>query len=187
LFEQTLSARAAKLGADHPSTLTTQYDLASVYQARGDSPRAEAMLRDVLAARRKRLGGAHPEVGHTLAALGPSVLKQGRWSEAEAMLREGLAILKAKRPDEWSRFDTQVWLGACLLAQQKYAEAEPLLLAGYEGLKQREARIPMSSRNRLAEAGAQLVQLYQAWDKPEQARQWRQRLSPSAVEAQKKP
>ena len=40
-------------------------------------------------------------------------------------------------------------MGATLLGQKKYAEAEPLLLAGYEGMKQREAKIPAAGKIRL--------------------------------------
>ena len=43
-------------------------------------------------------------------------------------------------------------LGGALLGQKKYAEAEPLLLAGYEGMKQREAKIPPEGKVRLTEA-----------------------------------
>ena len=42
----------------------------------------------------------------------------------------------------WTTFNTKSLLGASLLGQKKYAEAEPLLVAGYSGLKQREAKIP---------------------------------------------
>ena len=50
-------------------------------------------------------------------------------------------------------------LGACLLGQKKYAEAEPLLVAAYEGLKWREHRIPPAAKPRLREALERLVQL----------------------------
>ena len=63
-----------------------------------------------------------------------------------------------------------------MLGQQKYAEAEPLPLAGYEGMKQREAKIPAQGKVRLTEALERLVQLYDAWGKPEQAEQWRREL-----------
>jgi len=43
-------------------------------------------------------------------------------------------------------------LGAALLGQKKYAEAEPLLIDGYEGMKQREQTIPWQARARLTEA-----------------------------------
>jgi hypothetical protein len=50
--------------------------------------------------------------------------------------------------------------------------AAPLLLAGYEGLRQRQDRLPASAKGRLSEARDRLVQLYEAWGKPEQAQQW---------------
>ena len=179
LFERTLKARASKLGTDHPSTLTSRYDLANAYQATGDLTRAESLLRDVLTARKKKLGAQHPDVAQTLAALGRNHLEQRKWVEAEPLFREGLSIWDAKRPDDWLRFDTQSLLGGSLLGQKKYAEAEPLLLSGYEGLKAREAKIPVPSKIRLTEAIDRLVQLYEAWGKPEQAAHWREKREPS--------
>jgi hypothetical protein len=91
-------------------------------------------------------------------------------------LREILVIRQKKQPDTWTTFYTQSQLGASLLGQKRYAEAEPLLLAGYEGMKQREAKIPAQVKVRLTEALERLVQLYDAWGKPEQAKEWRQKL-----------
>jgi serine/threonine protein kinase/tetratricopeptide (TPR) repeat protein len=177
LFEQTLAARAAKHGADHPRTLTTQYDLANAYETQGDSVRAESMLQGLLATQKKILGAEHPDVGQTLSALGQSLLKQRKWAEAEPPLREGLAILTAKRPEDWSRFNVQSRLGGSLLGQAKYAEAEPLLLTGYEGLKAHEATIPAPSKSLLIEAGARVIRLYEDWGKAVKARQWRAKLA----------
>ena len=44
-------------------------------------------------------------------------------------------------PDDWRTFNARSLLGGSLLGQKKYAEAEPLLLSGYEGMKQREDKI----------------------------------------------
>jgi eukaryotic-like serine/threonine-protein kinase len=60
-------------------------------------------------------------------------------------------------------------LGGSLLGQRKYAEAETHLLHGYEGMKQREDKIPASAKFRVTESLKHLVQLYEAWGKPEQA------------------
>ena len=38
------------------------------------------------------------------------------------------------QPDVWTTFNTQSLLGGAP-GQKKFAEAEPLLLAGYEGMK----------------------------------------------------
>jgi hypothetical protein len=78
-------------------------------------------------------------------------------------------------------------LGGALLGQKKYAEAEPLLLAGYSGMKQREARIPAVGKTNLKEALQCLMQLYEATDRPEQAAEWKQKLEEFDPAAARKP
>ena len=53
-----------------------------------------------------------------------------------------LAIREKSLPEEWSTSYTRSLLGGSLLGQGKFAEAEPLILSGYEGMKAREAKIP---------------------------------------------
>lgn len=60
-------------------------------------------------------------------------------------------------------------LGDALLGQQKFAEAEPLLKDGYEGLTQRAAQIPPQGKVRLTEALERLVRLYEATGRKEEA------------------
>jgi outer membrane protein assembly factor BamD (BamD/ComL family) len=76
-------------------------------------------------------------------------------------------------------------LGGALLGQKKYADAEPLLLAGYEGMKKREAKIPPQGKGRVTEAVERLVQLYEATGKKDEAAKWRKELE-AAKAAQKK-
>jgi eukaryotic-like serine/threonine-protein kinase len=59
---------------------------------------------------------------------------------------------------------------------EEYADAEPLLLAGYEGLKQREQTVPEQGKIRLPEAVERLVQLYEATGKKDEAAKWRMEL-----------
>jgi hypothetical protein len=71
-------------------------------------------------------------------------------------------------------------LGDALLGQGKHADAEPILVAGYEGMKARERQIPrLLARHHVAEALGRVVSLYESWGKPEQASQWRSRLAPA--------
>jgi len=67
-------------------------------------------------------------------------------------------------------------LGASLAGQREYDQAEPLLLSGYQGLKQRELAIPWANRSALKQAGERIVELYQDWGKPEKAAESRERL-----------
>ena len=62
------------------------------------------------------------------------------------------------------------------MGQKKYADAEPLLLAGYEGMKQREKTIPPQGKVRIPEAIERLVQLYEAMGKKDDAAKWRKEL-----------
>ena len=53
--------------------------------------------------------------------------------------RECLLIREKTEPDAWTTFNTKSLLGGSLLGQKNYSGAEPLLLAGYEGMQEREA------------------------------------------------
>ena len=76
-------------------------------------------------------------------------------------------------PDSWLTFNTQSLLDGALLGQKKYAEAEPLLLKGYEGMKTREKTIPQyGGGERIPEALDRLIELYTATNKPDEAKKW---------------
>ncbi len=68
------------------------------------------------------------------------------------------------------------WCSA-LLGQKKYADAEPLLLSGYEGLKLRETMISPGGKVHLKEAIQRLVKLYEATDKADKAARWKEKLA----------
>ncbi len=103
-----------------------------------------------------------------------------RWADAEPVLRECLTIRAKVKPDDWSTFNSRSQLGGSLAGQKKYAEAEPLILAGYEGLKAREAKLPPSAIARLPEAADRVIELYLSWGKAEEAARWRARLAPGS-------
>ena len=88
-------------------------------------------------------------------------------------MREALAVREAKAPDAWPTFNTKSLLGGSLLGQTKYAEAEPLLRAGYEGMKQRIETIPVISRDRVVQALDRLVELAEATGNVENAKMWK--------------
>ena len=92
-----------------------------------------------------------------------------------------MRIREKKLPDDWVLFNTKSMLGGALAGQKKFQEAEPLLVEGYSGMKEREANIPSAAKTRLAEAIRRLVDLYTAWDKPEEAAKWQAVLEESVV------
>jgi Flp pilus assembly protein TadD len=147
--------------------------LAEALSAKGRLDEAIAEFRE---AARLTKDVESPEYASLQANLGLILLQQKNYPEAEKVLRECLAIREKKEPDGWATFDSRSQLGGALLGQQKYAEAEPLLLQGYEGMKQREATIPPPGKVRLPEALERLVQLYDALGEKDTADQWRGKL-----------
>ena len=93
----------------------------------------------------------------------------------EAGAREALEAEKKVQPDNWQRFRAASLLGASLAGEKKYAEAGPLLLEGYQGMLARKDRIDASDLYHLELAHQWVVQLYQAWGKPEKAAEWKKR------------
>jgi serine/threonine protein kinase len=112
-----------------------------------------------------------------LSALTKALLDEAKLIEAETLARECLALREQLIPDDWRTFNAQSMLGASLLGQKKYAEAEPLLLSGYAGMKQREDKIPANGKLRLKETLQRLVQLYEATVQPGKAAEWNKQLA----------
>ena len=61
LFEETLKLVKAKLGPDHPDTLTSMNNLASAYQAAGKLDQALPLFEETLKLRKAKLGPDHPD------------------------------------------------------------------------------------------------------------------------------
>jgi len=102
-------------------------------------------------------------------------LSRGKFIESEPLAREAVEFERLKQPDDWQRFRAESLLGASLAGQKQYTEAEPLLLEGYRGMLARKDRIAVPERYHLDRGREWIVQLYQAWDKPEKAAQWKKK------------
>jgi tetratricopeptide (TPR) repeat protein len=214
VFERALATHSARLGPDHPDTLTSMNNLAMAYraagrldealplfeqaatgmekrayrhehaggiigttvvayEAAGQLARAEAWQRKWLAHVKDTAGADSLPYAGELAALGLNLLQLKKWAEAEAALRECLIIRQQHQPEAWTTFNTRSMHGEALLGQQQSAEAEPLLLSGYEGLKARQDDIPQAVRaQRLIEAVDRLIALYTAMNRPDDVQTW---------------
>jgi eukaryotic-like serine/threonine-protein kinase len=206
VLEATLKPLESQLGPEHPSTLINRGNLARAYRAAGQADRAVPILEQVLQGFRANVGPDHPytrtaellladayagaveqarkqfgpadlRTAAALAQLGRNLIQQRNWAAAEPLLRECLAIQAKAQPDDWSAFNTRSQLGGSLLGLGRYADAELLILAGYEGLKAREAKIPAPDKARLPEAAERVLKLYEAWGKTDQATMWKAKLA----------
>lgn len=164
------------LGEYHTVVLRELTELGWFYHVQGKYAEEEAAHTQVLDATRR-----HPEYGTLqyageIAHLGMQLYYRQALGPAERLQRDCLGIREKLMPDDWLLFNSKAMLGNTLAAQKKYAEAEPLLLSGYDGMKVRENRIPEDARIRLVECIQGLIDLYAAWDKPDRAAEWRKKL-----------
>ena len=174
LFEETLTlqeGQARPRPPRHPHQHEQPRRCATRPPVKHD--RALPLLRELADLWKRKAGADSTQYAGALATLGLNLLQQEKWTEAETVLREFLAIREAKAPDDWRTFNTKSMLGGALLGQKKYADAEPLLRAGYEGMKLRAEKIPPQGKPRLAEALDRLIELAEATNKPDDARMWK--------------
>lgn len=103
-------------------------------------------------------------------------LARKEYAKAEGLAVTALNAYKNAGTDTWHRYESEVLLGASLAGQNKYLEAEPMLLSGYAGMIQSGAKIPAGNRFKLKDAGTWIVRLYERWHQDENAKEWRQKL-----------
>ena len=147
-------------GPNHPDTAACRNQLAVAYRLAGRTAEAGRLFD------RNPNSPAHAAA---LAVRGSTLLLR---EEARRGRAEAARVPDHPREDPARRLDrpstpSRARRGA--LDQRKYAEAEPLLLSGYEGMKQREDTIPPQDKPRLTRALERLVRLYEAWGKQDEA------------------
>jgi tetratricopeptide (TPR) repeat protein len=176
LFREALQLVTDRRSPTDAITLRHMCRLGEAYVDAGRLADAHGLLEQTLNLRRATPEAEYPDVAVMLAELGRALLRDDNFVDAEPRLREALAIQEKKRPDEWQRCHTQSLLGAALAGQRKYAEAEPLLLDGYQGLTEHEENMSAWDRRFVRQALDRLVQFYTDWAQPDKAVAWKQRL-----------
>jgi tetratricopeptide (TPR) repeat protein len=175
------------LGPKHPNTVLIMNNLGLAYQDVGQFAAALPLHEEALRLAKEVFGRTH---SHTIRITGHLVkchMDSKQFEPAEKVIREWLSLQQQKEPDAWTTYNAQSILGRALLEQKKYAEAEPFLLQGHEGMAQREAKIPPKDKARLIQTVEHLVQLYDAWGKPDKAAEWRAKLPPKKPEGDAPP
>jgi serine/threonine protein kinase/tetratricopeptide (TPR) repeat protein len=177
LLREALEIARGTRPAGHHDLLDPMRNLADLYAQQGETDKTIPLLREIFEAGRATLPKESPELAAELAAFSRALLDLKAWDAAEPVVRECLTIREKTQPDHWTTFNTQSMLGAVLLGQKKLAEAEPLLLAGYRGMKKREGSILQAVKVlRISEALERLVQLYEATGNATEAAAWRSKL-----------
>ena len=166
-MDEVYQRRRAVLGETHPETMRTLAFLAAMARDRGDLPRAEFLLQQAVDLFRQVNGDDHPETlvmdNNRLAIvrdrgdLERAIDGYARLlARAEKALPAGLWHLDAIRGN----------YGKALYLDRRFAEAEPLVLASWRGLR---AQFP-DADPRVAGARTRVEELYRGMGEPDRAR-----------------
>ncbi|WFE93519.1 tetratricopeptide repeat protein [Micromonospora sp. WMMD987] len=164
--EAVVSAAAARLGDEHPSTLVSRNNLAYVYQAAGRLTEAIPLYEATLTARERLQGHEHPDTLMSRNNLAYAYWAAGRLTEAiplyEATLTARERLLGHEHPDTLMSRNN---LATAYDTAGRLTEAIPLYeatLIAYERVLGHEHPNTLTSRNNLAYA-------YQAAGRPTEA------------------
>ena len=82
LYRRALEGRQAKLGADHPDTLSSLFNLALLLAQQGKLGEAEQLYRRALEGRQAKLGADHPDTLTSLNNVANLLMEQGKHADA---------------------------------------------------------------------------------------------------------
>jgi tetratricopeptide (TPR) repeat protein len=155
-------------------------NLARVLVRQGRYDEAAAALQDALDIAHPALGDDHQLVGIYSLDLASVQLARKQPAAAEALVREGLrirllapGIVPIRRrmfsEDDWTVSSAKTLLGASLVALGRYREAENVLLDARGDLD----RLSHPPASEVTSTIRRLVDLYEAWGKPDTAAAYR--------------
>lgn len=177
VFERALEVETKYLGASHRQTMRTQLSVGEMYSLADRPDAAEPHLVKFVEYARAEGEGNQTLLSSALSHLAGVYRRQGRYLEAEKLYRERIAFKKQQDPDHWTLPNALSNLGACLLEQGQLKEAEPLLVAGFEGLEAKSEKIWLPQRRRnISRAAERLVALYEKLERPEEVKKWQAEL-----------
>ncbi|MFH1278489.1 MAG: serine/threonine-protein kinase [Candidatus Eisenbacteria bacterium] len=173
LYLAALAMRKKALGEEHSAIALNQSDLAAFLMAQGRLEEAESRYREGLAMQEKILGGDHPDVARSLHGLAAVLIRRGETKEAESLLRRCLEIRKEALPEgHVLTAGASNLLGGILVRQGRFEEAETHLVPSCSTLASNTA----TSVDKKREAFESVIALYEAWEKPAKADEWREKL-----------
>jgi serine/threonine protein kinase len=181
-LREAIEVTSEQFGPTHLFVAWGRENLAQVLLACGELAAAERQLRQCLEIRRPLLGDDHPLMASTRELLGLLLMQRRDCEAAEAELRECLSAREIRYGSEhWLTGHTASFLAECLIELGRYREAEELLIRGHRVMVVGRG----AAHERTREVLGRLVDLYEVWDKPDLAAEYRARLEQAVADAER--
>ena len=169
-YRESLAIRRKALGPKHTAVGLMMGGLARSLHALGQNREAEHLFEEGTLVLRKAWPDGHLALAAQLQRHGVFLLDRGNLPRAEAMLREALKMNQRVLPEDHPRrAEDAVALGRLLIRTRRFLEAEPLLLEAHAKLVAKLG--PQHPKTR--DARSRILELYDAWRKPELAEKYR--------------
>jgi non-specific serine/threonine protein kinase/serine/threonine-protein kinase len=173
LMLETLANKRRVQGEDHPDVWVSMNNLALLYSDMSRYDEAERLYGEVLEFVQSTYGEAHPGTIVSMGNLGDLYTTMGRYEEAERLLGTAMRNVENLFPriHVVTGFTIRK-LGRCLSGMRRFEEAETKLLEAHEIQTQAVG----AGHDQTKKVVKNLVELYDAWGRPEKARRWREAL-----------
>ncbi len=177
-FEKLHAASLRVSGPAHPATVRYASNRALCHERQKRFAEAEAIYREILAARAG--SGASTELADVIARFNLAVSLHSQPEEPQKR-EEALTVLDALLVDAVDLLGENNWRvavfrqhrGMVLRKLERFAEAEDAYGRARAVLEQKLGNEHMRTRSNWAE----MVKLYEAWDRPDAAKPWREKLA----------
>ncbi|MBV6522449.1 MAG: Serine/threonine-protein kinase PknD [Gemmatimonadaceae bacterium] len=160
----------ATYGPRSPNMAQQIGNIAVIREMRGDTVSSVARFREALEIVRQR-PMTDPLVAGLRRGLAAGLCATGKVAEGDSLARNTMAAIPADSVVSLP-WRVRSAVGLCATRAARYAEAEPLLLES----EARLAAIGPSVASEREAAMKWLVDLYEAWGRPDEAQRWRSRL-----------
>jgi tetratricopeptide (TPR) repeat protein len=170
VHQQALSMRRAVFGDNHPAVIESLNNLATLRYTQGRVDQAIQRMRAVHEACHAHLGPNHPRTAVSGNNLAVMLSEQGRHAAAVPFYRDAVPTYTGAFEAGHPRVvKLKTRLAESLVALERFTAADSLLTATHQAMQAAES--PDSTS--LSLLHTHLVDLYEAWGKPEQAKRYR--------------
>lgn len=173
ILAPTLPIARRKLDDTHTTTQSLFAAFADLRRKQGRLAEAEKIQRELMKALSSTDPSAERIEGRYLAEF---LFLQKKYPEAEQFAQQALTEYSKQKQETWLRYYAQSLLGAILMEQKRYAEAEPALLSGYEGMLKKKQMMVDDDRESMENAGKWLIDVFRRQGNFAKAAEWSQKI-----------
>ncbi len=138
-------------------------------------PLSERFFAKTLEIQQRELVADHPDIATTVGLLAGVLNNAGKTGEAERLIRSSIdALRRVHREGDYRIAVAESMLGENLVRQARYDEAEPILLGAHDVTL---VTVNSESNFMAVESFIRLVNLYDAWGRPDQGAPYRDSLA----------